>query len=489
MAITLGRGSRVNLAWSVGVLAGAMAVALASAHNYAGGWNDGSRLATVECLVDYHTLAIDRSIFVEVPAGAGPLPYAPEEVGLLQAGTGDKLFIHGHYYSDKSPVPAVLMAGYYQVSQWLTGMSARQRPDRFCYWMTAGTSGLAYVLAVWCIYQLGGVCGLASAWRLALTASFGLSGVLPAYSRHVNNHILLLGVMAPLVLELLRLAQEAQSARSSWVRLLGLGTLAGLAYTVDLGAGPVLLFCTFGLVVYRVWTIRGVALFVLAALPWLVLHHAVNYAVGGTFKPANAVADYFLWPGCSFTPQNMTGGWHHANLGHFLTYAAALLAGKRGFLGHNLPLFLAVAGLAVLLWRRLRQEAELAKLPELVYAGCCCGGVWLAYALTSNNYSGLCCSIRWFVPLLAPGYLVLALLLREMRQLRWVFLTLAGWGVVLGGIMWYVGPWAKHMVPLFWPLQGAAVLSLLAVWRWRRRAQAETVLPAPPHLVCHEKAA
>ena len=43
---------------------GAVLVALVSARPYAGSWNDGSRLATVESLVDYHTLAIDRSIFL-----------------------------------------------------------------------------------------------------------------------------------------------------------------------------------------------------------------------------------------------------------------------------------------------------------------------------------------------------------------------------------------------------------------------------------------
>ena len=65
-------------------------VAVVSARDYPGGWNDGSRLATVESLVERHTWAIDDSPFL--------------------AGTQDKLLIGGHYYSDKSPVPAVLMA-------------------------------------------------------------------------------------------------------------------------------------------------------------------------------------------------------------------------------------------------------------------------------------------------------------------------------------------------------------------------------------------
>jgi len=41
------------MGWAV--LAAAVVIALCSAHSYAGGWNDGSRLATAEALVDYHT--------------------------------------------------------------------------------------------------------------------------------------------------------------------------------------------------------------------------------------------------------------------------------------------------------------------------------------------------------------------------------------------------------------------------------------------------
>src|SRR5690349_10233792 len=99
------------------VLAGALGVALFSARPYAGCWNDGSRLATVETLVDQHTWIIDHSTFVQVPQPDGspaPPPYGPAEPTLLQYGTLDKLFIAGHFYSDKSPVPALLMAGCYQ---------------------------------------------------------------------------------------------------------------------------------------------------------------------------------------------------------------------------------------------------------------------------------------------------------------------------------------------------------------------------------------
>ena len=260
------------------VLAICLAVAAFSAQPYTGSWNDGSRLATVECLVDYHTLAIDRSIFVHVPPpedSGTSSPYPLDEPDLLLHGTGDKLWIHGHYYSDKSPVPALLLAGVYQGWQWCTGATARQRPDSFCYWMTLASSGLCYVIAVYCIFQLGGPLGLSLPLRLALTASFALATVALPYVRQVNNHILLLGVAAPLFLVLERFAvgcsgghkpeapakvprhpslalqacvHRSTQSQNALGRLaegiavskapqrsfLALGSLAGLGYTIDL---------------------------------------------------------------------------------------------------------------------------------------------------------------------------------------------------------------------------------------------------------------
>jgi hypothetical protein len=457
------------------VIAASVLLAAVGARPYAGGWNDGSRLATVECLVDYRTLVIERSIFVQVPPAhetGGISPYPADDASLREQGTLDKLCIGGRYYSDKSPVPALLMAGLYGALQHFTGLRARDHPGQFCYWMTLGSSGLAYVVAVWCVWRLGRAVGVAGPWGVALAASFGLCTVALPYARHVNNHILLLGAAAALLLVAVRLAEETQGGGLPWGRLTALGALAGLGYGIDLGAGPPLLVCTLALVAYRCRRPGAVAVFVLAAAPWLALHHLVNYHVGGTLRPANAVPGYFEWPGSPFTSTNLTGIWNHRSVGHFLTYAAALLAGKRGLLGHNLPLFLALPGAVVLLRR------QVAELPELLFAGCWGGMTWLAYALTSTNTSGQCLSVRWLVPLLAPGYYVLALLVRRYPSHRNDLLILSVWGAVLAGPMWYYGPWIKHLVPMFWPIQAAALLSW-ASWRARARHRAGAAAESP----------
>jgi hypothetical protein len=454
------------------VLALATVVAVVSAQPHAGSWQDGSRLAMVEALVDYHTWAIDESIFVAVPAlGEGQSPY-PADQPILQLGTQDKLFIDGHFYSDK-PVAALLLAGVYQVWKWCGGETARLRPDRFCWLMALAGAGVPYVLAVWCIYRMEEMLRLAVTLRLALTASFALATIALPYTRQVNVHIMLLAALAAITLGVIRLRQASLAGTTPWLWLAGMGSLAGLAYTLDIGAGPPLVVGLLALVAFRCRRLGPVAVTALAALPWIVLHQAINYAIGGTFRPINSVPEFSAWPGCPFEPQDLTGTWKHS-LGSFLVYAAALLAGKRGFLLHNLPLLLAVPAVVVLLRRRP------AVRPELLFLGSWCAAVWLMYAALSSNSSGVCCSIRWFVPFLAPAFYVLSLLLREWPEYRGDFLVLSAWGTVFGGLMWWAGPWMGHMVPLYWPIVGAALLSWWAVRRWsKRRGNAPTL--APPH--------
>jgi hypothetical protein len=476
-----------------GIVIAAIALAAVLARPYAGGWNDGSRLAAVESLVDRHTWIIDHSIFVQVPqlspssaakTGAEngecpPLPYPGRDRALLEHGTQDKLFINGHYYSDKSPVPALLLAGCYQLWQRATGLTARTHPDRFCRAMTRASSGAAYVVAVWCLYRLVRRLELPFSSRLLVIASFALATVALPYARQVNNHVLLLAVTSALTLEAARLGEEARAGCASWWRFAVLGFLAGLGYTIDLGAGPVLLLCTAGLVLSESFrrepqmgarlrlAAKRVVVFALAALPWLLLHHALNYAISGSFKPANAHPEYFRWPGSPFTSGNLTGSWAHPNLGSFLLYAASMLVGKRGFLGHNLPLFLTIPAWFLLL-RRHRERRR-----ELLWALSCCAGVWLLYAGTSNNSSGQCCTIRWFVPLLALFYLVLALLVRHYPCYRLDLLLLSGWGILLVVLM-HEGPWMGGMVPFFWPIQAAALGSWALCHYLRRRALVAT---------------
>ena len=404
----------------------------------------------MESLVDRGTWAIDDSIFVR-PHG----PYGDHDSPAAAEGTQDKLLIDGRFYSDKSPVPAVLMAGEYAVLKWLTGWMATTWPDRFCLAMCLLTSGLAYVWSVWSIDRLGRLLGLPAGVGIGLTASFAVATVAPVYAEYVNNHILLLAVAAALLVVLVQIGGDESAWRRYWLA----GFLAGLAYSIDLGAGPAIALGAAGLVAYR-GRLPGFFRFVAAAVPCFVLHHSLNYAIGGTFGPANAHVDYLTWPGSPFSAANATGGWTHPTVGHFVAYASSLLVGHKGFLVHNLALFLAVPAALVLVCRRVRET------PEIVTAVAWAGLTWLVYAVGSTNSGGLCCSIRWFVPLLAPGYLVLAVLIREMPAYRRDLAVLSIWGGAMTAVMWVGGPWRPRLVPFWWLFLTGALASW-GIVRWR----------------------
>ena len=83
---------------------------------------------------------------------------------------------------------------------------------------------------------------------------------------------------------------------------------------------------------------------------------------------------------------------------------------------------------------------------------------------------GLCLSIRWFVPFLAPGYYVLALYLRRCPERLSDLALLSGWGALL---MAQVGfhPWRGGSPPALWPIVAGTLISWIALRRYLRRYQ------------------
>ncbi len=204
--------------------------------------------------------------------------------------------------------------------KWMTGWTARTHPDQFCRAMTLASSGLAYVVAVLCIYRLGRPLRLSLSVRLGPDRQFRLGHGGPALrparqqshppprrdgragsGRRAVSGRQERGPGVGLALRRPGHAGGTWDTRSIWASVqwswfrTSLFCPESLPPPVACGAasaspGPPVM-----------------SLFVLGALPWLVLHHALNYAIGGTFQPANANPEYFCWPGSPFSARNLTG--------------------------------------------------------------------------------------------------------------------------------------------------------------------------------------
>ncbi|AWM36600.1 hypothetical protein GobsT_55830 [Gemmata obscuriglobus] len=452
--------------WAAPWLLGACALAFAafSAWPFASGWNDGSRLASVESLIERGTFCIDDSVFLHPPAGhfdRGTPPYDPDNA-LLRRGTSDKLLIDGRYYSDKPPLVSVPLAVAYRGLMALGLPHPGDRPDVFAWVICVLLSGTGYALAVGCLWVLGTRVGLSPGWRLAWLAAFAFGTVLPAYTRSANNHIAQLGAAAAVCVLLCRIADRTAEGRRAWLALLGAGLIAGFAYNLDFGVGPPLVLAVLAAVAVRTRRALPVVVCGLGVVPCVVAGHAINFAIGGDWlKPLNMHPEYLAWPGNPFGT-NMTGVVHKHFFAQFL-YLFDLLFGKKGFLTHNPPLLLAVIGGARVFLRRGAAIPDRAEL--LALCGWCAAG-WLAYGVLSKNLGGGCVSIRWFVPFLVPGFWALAVVLKARPEYRPDFAALALWGAGLAVSAWLVGPWWVRLVPGYWAVFGGSLLTW-AVVRWR----------------------
>ena len=417
-----------------------IALVCLSAKPYAGSWNDGSRLATAQSMVEQGTFIIDDSIHLN-PQASQLRPYTEEMPTLNDLGTMDKLYIKGHYYSDKSPVPNVLLAAIYWCELQLGMPSASQRPDLFAYTLTLLTSGVSYVIAVLAILALSGSL-FAKPWQRHLfTASFAFSTFALIYTQYVNSHIMQLAVVA--------LLSYAGLDNARLPRMLFVGSLLGFGYTLDLGVGPVLVVVTIGSLTWYTRSLKLLLLVILGSAPCIILHHILNYHIGGTLVPANANPDYLTWPGSPFNPENMTGGFKHT-WWFFPLYTIDMMVGKNGFLSHSIPLWL-LPGAIVILYKRGKQERRI-----LAFALLWVLGAWLLYAAASNNYAGGGIAIRWFVPFLAPGYWIVGRLMKAEPRYWPDFIWLSIVGLGLAMAMQLVGMWTIRMVPGLWAFMAIA---------------------------------
>jgi hypothetical protein len=284
------------------------------------------------------------------------------------------------------------------------------------------------------------------------------------------------------------LAERLRARKSSALPAIFVGTSVGMAYVFDQGTGPAIVLCAAGLVVWRTLcqqrAMFALALITLCAAPWIVAQHWLNYHIGHSLAAINANAEHFAWPGSPWNPETMSGVYSHASGLKFATYSLQILVGKKGFLLHN-PLLLAavIAGGWLLV-----QSRRAAEYPEIVCGIAMNVLLWLVYSWGSTNYSGSCISVRWFLPMLAPGFYTLAVYLRERPQ-AWGEVHIIGVGsVALGLVMWWCGPWYERVVPGFWLILAGMLIGWITyvlrsrwvAWRWRSPMRGnDSLLSAP----------
>ena len=132
-------------------------------------WNDASRMATIQSLVEQFSFVIDKSTFIE---------------------TGDKYFYNNHFYSDKPPLLSMYGALYYFVLKNLFNISFATTPRLAYYLVTLLTIGaLTCVGLVYFHKILVEFFEIDQEWADLTTFIVGTGTLVLPYSIVLNNHI------------------------------------------------------------------------------------------------------------------------------------------------------------------------------------------------------------------------------------------------------------------------------------------------------------
>ena len=235
--------------------------------------DEQSRLATIQAIVEHHSLAIEGTDFRDTRAKIVAI-----------GDIGEKF--PTHFYSKQSPMLAVLLSGPYWVMHRF-GLTFSRDPSSTVFWLTLLGITLPVALSAGFVYRMSRIFELQRPLRamLALIAVVG-SGLI-SYATVINAHapaaVLLLGA-ATLLIHVITHTQASRSA--GWLGLAGL--CAALAAAID---PPAVIFLVLFLLViaafrWTIWTRAiGIALYILGAALPIAVHAELNRSITGDIKP------------------------------------------------------------------------------------------------------------------------------------------------------------------------------------------------------------
>ncbi|MEM7344282.1 MAG: hypothetical protein AAF485_08555 [Chloroflexota bacterium] len=279
-------------------------------------WNESSRLASIQSLVEHGTWRIDAS------------PYGHQ--------TGDKMLLNGHYYSEKPPLFAAIGAVFYALLHY--GMGATLAIDgcqagTLCvyYWLTIFIVGAPSAVMVILFYRLAIRQSHSFGWAIALTILLCLGTIVWPYSLVFNHH---LPAAIALFVSYYFLLPEAQSPGYIFFT----GILAGTAVMLDLTA---LFLATALFLIVLLSHRQGLFLFILGGIIPGLLTVIFNYQITGGPLFAYFSPEGYNFPGSPWG--DTVGGQNPPD--NVLYYTFRSLIGDRGLFGYSPLMLFAVGGL------------------------------------------------------------------------------------------------------------------------------------------------
>lgn len=330
------------------------------------GWNEASRMALTQSLVEKRSFIIDESAFV---------------------GGGDKVFINGHYYSDKPVIPSILGAIVYAPLHAM-GLNLDYGWNFSYYLIILFTMKVFWIASILAFRESLTFTHISKKFTPLAILVFAFASLSFTWSSSFNNHSLAGSSL------MIGLYYYLKSKHNGGTRsLLWSGFFLGLAASMDMPTSIFLL--GFGLLVLHKWRWSYATIgFSVGAVVPLVTSLVVNYTIGKTVLPLQINPEFFVFEGSAWTDPGSLSGTNLNSLGFMVQYAFLSLFGAKGFIWYN-PLLLL---LIPLLLRNTKQKSAFNTETWVILTGSLI--LMTYYFVFSSNYGGWSYSMRWFVPLL-----------------------------------------------------------------------------------------
>ena len=298
------------------VFVAAFAVCVVLTKSHVVSWNDGSRFATVESLVDRHTVALDGSPFLAI--------------------VGDWYRYRGTTYSDKPPLLALSGAAVGFAIAPLGITFERNRPLAI-YLVTLLTGGLWYAIGCCYVYLFIRLPGFGQRRAYAIAALSGLATLSLPYATVLANHV-------PCGVAAIAGFYHAMRARESDKHAALAGLFFALSYCFDATA---VIFVAPAAVLMVGTAPRRWIVMLAVGLPIVAAQVGYNVLVSGSIVPPALNKSLWLDPTlplhaaawASFTPPTP--------LEHLQNFFNLLVGGK-GLFSYTPLALLSVYGLAVM---------------------------------------------------------------------------------------------------------------------------------------------
>lgn len=385
-------------------------VAVGATHRSSGSWNDDSRMATIQSLVEFHSLVIDHSDFV---------------------GTGDKVNIDGHFYSEKPPIPAIIGALIY-LPLHAAGIDLHPGTNVAYFLITLLSIGGCWIGGTLAFFGALRFTGLDPEQRLLATLTLAFGSLYFTWATTFNNHEMAAGCLATGFYALLR-GRFGEGSIPHNLAIAGL--FLSFAGTADIPTAT--FYATFLLYVLRDPGLRRYSAYYLSPLSVTVLPALVlNFSIHHSIVPVQIVHSYFEYPGSPWHGSAALSGMKTNPWSFVGSYGLQTLISEKGFLVYNPFLVIASWGLGREIVRRgpFRYEA----MAIAVSSGC----ILLYYWIMTDNFAGWSYSIRWFIPLLPLlSFFLFPFFQAWDARRRAVFNGLLGVSVLIAGVG-AINPWS-----------------------------------------------